>query len=121
MKRQSLSAIERSYTNQGYQGARLRQALERDYGYQALLAERRQRLARQFSITPSERKRYVLSTEQDFAILALCKRLARQKLTAQERTLVRLIRTQLEHDWRAPLLKALRNVARKYHMDARNN
>lgn len=119
--RQSLSAIERSYANRGYRGARLRQALGRDGGYQKLLAGRRRRLAKQLSVTPSERKRYVLSTEEDLRILASCKRLERLKLTVEERAVVRLIKTQLGHDWRTPLMRVLLKMAKRHKMKARND
>ncbi|MBI4019886.1 MAG: hypothetical protein HY367_01025 [Candidatus Aenigmarchaeota archaeon] len=56
----------------------------------------------------------MLSTGLDFEILAKCKRLEKMRLAKEDTYLVSLIKTQLECDWRRPLLKALDKLIGKY-------
>ncbi|MBI5003114.1 hypothetical protein HZC31_07040 [Candidatus Woesearchaeota archaeon] len=65
--------------------------------------------------TPSafERKKYVLATQKDIEILEKCKELEKRKLTKEEEKLVKLIKTQLEEDWRTPLRKAVDKLLKK--------
>lgn len=114
MKKKSLQQIEDFYINMGYQRGRLRKILAGDQEYQELLKERERRLTKRFGITPAEKKRYVLSTDADFEILAKSKQLEKSKLTKEERTLVKLVKTQLEADWRKALLERLDRLLRKY-------
>ena len=65
-------------------------------------------------ITPSEKKRYVLSQDKEIKILLKCKQLEKLKLTKQDKYLVKLIKTQLEDDWRKPLLKEVNKLVRRY-------
>ena len=65
-------------------------------------------------VTPSEKKKYVLSKEADFKILVKCKQLEKLKLNKYDIFLVKLIKTQLEQDWRKPLLKTLNQILKKY-------
>lgn len=65
-------------------------------------------------ITPAEKKKYVLSTDADFEILAKCKQLEKLKLTKEDRYFVEFLKTQLEDDWRKPLLKTLNRLLKKY-------
>lgn len=73
-----------------------------------------QQLARNFNVSPAEKKKYILSTDYDFEILAGCRQLENMKLAEEDRSLVKLIKTQLEADWRKPLLSALDKLLRKY-------
>ncbi len=114
MRYESLQQIGDRYLQLGYRGDRLRKALAKDRDYQQLLRQRRLRLTKQFSVTPTEKRRYVLATDDDFKILAKCKRLERLKLSKQDRTLVKLIKTQLEDDWRPRLITALNRLLRRY-------
>jgi len=114
MKRKSLQEIEDFYINLGYRRDKLRKALAKDKEYQKLLKERKQKLTKRFKVTTSEKKKYVLSTDVDFEILAKCKQLEKLKLTKEDRVLVKLIKTQLERDWRNSLLKTLNKLLRKY-------
>ena len=68
----------------------------------------------QDKITPLEKKKYVLSKESDFKILVKCKQLEKLKLNKEDRFLVKLIKTQLEQDWRKHLLKTLNQILKKY-------
>ena len=62
--------------------------------------------------TTSERKKYVLKEKRDFDILALCNELEEKKLSKQHRKLVKLIKSQLEEDWRTPLLQSLKELGK---------
>ncbi len=67
---------------------------------------------RRFTPTKGEQK-YVLKEKRDLEILALCDKMEGKRLSKPDRKLVKLIKTQLEEDWRTPLLQALKNVARR--------
>lgn len=58
--------------------------------------------------------RYVLKTERDVEILSKCRKLERAKLSKEDRESVRLIKSQLENDWRKPLIKKLDIIVKKY-------
>ena len=64
--------------------------------------------------TAQEKKRYVLSTLNDLKILADCKRLEKLRLAKHDKELVKLIKTQLRHEWRKPLLQQLDKLMKKY-------
>ena len=66
-------------------------------------------------ITSSEKKKYVLSKKADLEILAKCKQLEQLKLLEKDKFLVKLIKTQLERDWRKPLKKVLYSLLKKYN------
>ena len=114
MKKKSLQKIEDFYVNLGYKGNNLRKVLAKDKEYQKLLKERKQKLTKQFKVTSVEKRNYVLSTNGDFNILAKCKQLEKLKLTKEDKLLVKLIKTQLEDDWRKHLLKKLNQLLEKY-------
>ena len=63
--------------------------------------------------TAFERKKYVLATQKDIKILRKCKELEKRRLTKGERILVKLVKTQLEEDWRTPLRKAVDKLLKK--------
>lgn len=58
--------------------------------------------------------KYILKTKKDIEILKLCKKLEKLRLSADDRKLVSLIRTQLEKDWRKHLLIKLNKLLEKY-------
>lgn len=60
--------------------------------------------------TKYERKKYVLKTAKDIEILEKCKLLEKKRLTKQERTLVKLIKAQLEDNWRKSLIKIVNKL-----------
>jgi len=115
MKKKSLQQIEDFYINLGFKGDKLRKVLAKDKDYQRLLKERKQRLTKQFKVTLTEKKKYVLSTDSDFEILAKCKQLEKLRLTKEDRFLIEFIKTQLESNWRKPLLKTLNRLLKKYN------
>ncbi len=75
---------------------------------------KRNSLFKKFGITRVEKKKYLLLKETDFGILARCKELENIRLTNGDSFLVKLIKTQLEEDWRTPLLKALKRTLKKH-------
>ena len=64
--------------------------------------------------TAQEMKRYVLRTHEDLEILAKCKILEKLQLTKYDKEFVKMIKTQLEKEWRRPLLKQLNKLLKEY-------
>lgn len=114
MNKKSLQEIEDYYRNLGYKEEKLRNIIKKDRQYQKLLQERKQKLTTQFQINSHEKKKYVLSTDSDFEILKSCKILENKKLTEHDKVLVKLIKAQLENDWREYLLTKLTELLTKY-------
>ncbi|MBI4434939.1 hypothetical protein HY635_03980 [Candidatus Uhrbacteria bacterium] len=113
----SLQAIQDQYERRGLLGEALRRALAEDEEYQRLLAERQSTIARGIGVTAEEREQYVIATERDLDILDKVKRLDRCTLSEDDARIVALIRTQLEHDWRTPLLAELNRLMGHYDLD----
>ena len=65
-------------------------------------------------IKAKDKKRYVFAEEQDYQILAEIYELEKCKLSPGDTKVINLIRTQLERDWRKPLLKFLYGLSKKY-------
>ena len=114
VRKKSLQAIQDFYQRKGLQDSSLRRALERDKEYARILNQRRNRLKANFKIKKAEQKKYVLSLDEDYHILGKIKILLQQKLTKEDKEIVTLLRTQLEHDWRKPLLTYLNKTIKKY-------
>ena len=110
--KKSLQGIQDFYVDLGYKGERLRGALLKDKEYQKLLRERKQKLAKRF--LDKTEKKYVLSTNQDFESLEKIKSLEKLRLTKEDNLLVKFIRSQLELEWRKPILKELDRISKKY-------
>lgn len=72
-------------------------------------------MSKKFKTTELERKKYVLSVDRDFEILRKCKLLEKKKLSESDMELIKLIKAQLEEDWRKPLIKILNNLMKKYN------
>lgn len=64
--------------------------------------------------------RYLLKEERDYDILERIYALEAQPLSAIDAHLVRLIRSQLEADWRTPLLAELDRLLGQYHVDPKS-
>ena len=62
------------------------------------------------TITPYDRKKYVLKTKQDERILLLCKKLEQRQLSKLQRHQVKFVKSQLLDDWRAPLEEEVRRI-----------
>lgn len=110
----SLQQIEDYYLSQGLDGEALRDALEKDEEYQQLLKERKAVIRNKYGITEEEEKGYVLPNEEDYEILSIVKSLENKSLSESDKEIVKLIRTQLEAEWRKPLLEKLKQLLKKY-------
>ncbi len=67
-----------------------------------------------FSPTAEEKQKYILKTEQDYEILGKIKQLEKKKLSSDDKKLIAFLRTQLEQDWRTPMIKRLDELLKKY-------
>lgn len=112
--KQSLQRIEDHYIQKGLIGDQLRKALKDDREYQNILTERKGQLTKSFAISPEEETKYVLSTDEDYEILGKIKQLEKMPLSPEDRELIVFIRSQLEDDWRTPLLTKLEEISKKY-------
>jgi len=69
-----------------------------------------------YQLTEEEKKRYVLAEERDLLILEQCNKLESLEISEHDREQVAFIKTQLEKDWRQPLLDELEKMLRKYNL-----
>ena len=60
------------------------------------------------------KKRYVLSDKRDFKILEKICQLEKMQLSQTDKETLKLLKTQLKRDWRAPLMNFLNNLMKKY-------
>ncbi|OGY45947.1 MAG: hypothetical protein A3J62_01440 [Candidatus Buchananbacteria bacterium RIFCSPHIGHO2_02_FULL_38_8] len=65
-------------------------------------------------ILPKDKKKYILADKKDFIILNKIYKLEKKLLSRDDRKLVKFIRTQLERDWRTPIIKLLDQLLKKY-------
>jgi hypothetical protein len=65
-------------------------------------------------ISNREKKKYVLKEERDFQILDQIHGLEKCELSLEDAKTIKLIRTQLEDDWRKPLIKFMDEMNKKY-------
>ncbi len=112
--KKSLQAIEDYYYRKGLRGDRLRRATENDQEFMQILKERWSKLTKTFKVKSNDRKKYILSSDQDYEILGKVYKLESKKLSEKDRALVKLVRTQLEPHWRTPVLKFLEQLVKKY-------
>lgn len=112
--KESLQRIEDYYLRLGYSGEKLRNALKKDKEYQKILKEKQAKLTKKFKISKIDAKKYVLPTDEDYIILGKCKELEKKKVSKEDKNMIRLIKTQLEDDWRGYLIKELDRIAKKY-------
>ncbi len=117
IKKKSLQKIQDFYERQGYKGEQLRKVLLKDKEYLAILKNRKQKLRTVLGLSKAEERKYILSTDEDYEILSNVKKLEKQKLNAQEKFLIKFIRTQLEHDWRKWIIKELNKIVDKYKIN----
>ncbi|OGE44517.1 hypothetical protein A3B45_05200 [Candidatus Daviesbacteria bacterium RIFCSPLOWO2_01_FULL_39_12] len=110
----SLQQIDDYYLSQGLKGEALRSALENDSEYQRLLKERKAVINNKYGITEEEEKEYLLPNEEDYEILSIVKTLKNENLSETDIEIVELIKTQLQDDWRGPLLEKLKKLLQKY-------
>lgn len=65
-------------------------------------------------VLAKDKKRYVLEETRDYQILEKIYQLEKCKLSADDKKLVKFLRSQLLDDWRKPLLKFLDGLVKKY-------
>jgi len=63
--------------------------------------------------TSTEKRKYVLNDKNDLIILSKIKELEKRKLTEKDKEIIKIIRTQLEKEWRKPLINYLNKLLRK--------
>lgn len=61
-----------------------------------------------------EIKTYVLNDKEDLIILSKIKKVEKMKVNKQDSEVIKLIRTQLEKNWRTPLIRYLDKLLIKY-------
>ena len=110
----SLQEIEDYYLSQGLEGEDLRKALESDGEYQVLLKERKSVIRNKYGITEDEEREFLLPNEEDYEILSGIKALEKKQLSPEDEEVIKLIKSQLQEDWRTPLLTKLRELVEKY-------
>ena len=100
------------YAKLGYTGFNLKSKVEKDGRYAQLLKKRKDYLTK-IGVSKIEQKKYVLLTGKDVEILRRCNKLEKT-VNKEDGLVVKLIKTQLEEDWRSPLMKKLKELERKY-------
>ena len=113
--KKSLQQIEDYYYRKGLRGTQLRHVTERDHEYKTILKQKLARLSKVFKIKSSDKKRYSMATNEDYEILGKIYRLEAKPISKHDHDLIQLIRTQLEHHWRTPIIKFLDKLLKKYH------
>ena len=66
-------------------------------------------------INSKDKKKYVLKDKEDYKILEKIYNLEKYKLSKKDKELVNLARTQLEKEWRKPLMKFLDKLIKNYN------
>ena len=107
----SISEIQHTLIAQGLRGEKLRHAIGDNKEYQRIMKRRVSKL-----VTKNKKvsDKYVMSVNDDFEIMNLIKQLEKKKLSKSDREVIKLLKTQLEHDWRLPLKSFLEKLMRKY-------
>ena len=67
-----------------------------------------------FEISKKDLNKYPLPTKKDYLILRKIYQLEEKKLSAKDKELVKFIRSQLQDNWRTPLIKSLNKLLKKY-------
>ncbi len=68
---------------------------------------------KKFTIKPADKKKVVMDEPRDYQILEKIYQLEKRKLTRGQKELVVFLKTQLEDDWRAPLLEYLDKLLKR--------
>ena len=110
----TLQNIQDFYKSLGYSGDELREVLEKDKVYKNLLEKKRSKLTKRLNISKSEKRNYVMSTDADFEIISKIRKLEKMGLSKNDTEFIKFMRTQLELDWRIPLIKKLDSLLKKY-------
>ncbi len=110
----SLQQIEDYYLTQGLTGEALRKALKSDGEYQEIWKERKKQIRNKLDISDEDEEKYILSRQEDYEILSRVRELESKPLSDVDKEFVELIRTQLEEEWRTPLVDKLSELLQKY-------
>jgi hypothetical protein len=65
-----------------------------------------------FKIKPADKK-LRLDEKRDYEILKMIYQLEKRKLSKEQKELVKFLKSQLEDDWRKPLLEFVRKLIKK--------
>lgn len=65
-------------------------------------------------VSKEEKRKYVLADKQDYEILDKIHQLEKLPLSPEDKEFINFIRTQLEKDWRTPILESLNKLLKKY-------
>lgn len=71
-------------------------------------------MRKQFPLTQTEQKKYVMSTNKDYEILKKVKQLEKLKLKKEDKLWTQHIKTQLERNWRKYLIQTVNRLLKKY-------
>lgn len=69
---------------------------------------------KKFTIKPADKKKVVMEEPRDYEILEKIYQLEKRKLTREQKELVAYLKSQLEADWRAPLLEYLDKLLKRF-------
>jgi len=69
---------------------------------------------KRFQIKPEDNKKYLLLENRDYEILEKIYKLENKALSPEDKKIVSFLRTQLEKDWRTPLVKFLDKLLKRY-------
>ena len=61
-------------------------------------------------ITKAEKKKYAFVKKIDIDIFMKIKELEKKKLSKKDKEMLKFIKTQMEFDWRKPLVKELKKI-----------
>ena len=61
-------------------------------------------------LTSLEKKKYAVKEKTDLKIFIKIKKLKNKKLNKEDKRMLRFIKTQIEWDWRKPLVKELNKI-----------
>ena len=78
------------------------------------MEENRNQTDGEIEITNLDKKKYLLPEKRDLVILRKVKLLEKKKLKKKDQEILRLIKTQLEKNWRKPLIIYLNRLMEKY-------
>jgi hypothetical protein len=67
-----------------------------------------------FKIKPRDKKKYILAKKEDYRILEMAYRLEKCRLSKYDKMLAKFVKSQLEDDWRTPLVRFTKLLLTKY-------
>lgn len=108
MTKRSMQDIEDEYYKKGLRGKKLKNILKKDKEFQQIFKERLKKRTKNIKFLQGEKEKYYLSIDKDIEILSKIHQIEKwNNLSGEEKMIVTLIRTQLQTDWRDPLVVIL--------------